>query len=72
MIFHRPKELTVGRWHFVAGSSPSYFFRSPGWREVDIGVFKLNEMPPEGAMLTKKYYTGFMFRFAIFIPFVLR
>lgn len=72
MIFQRPRKLAVGQWHFVAGISPSYFFRSPGWREIDLGVFKLTEMPPEGAMFTRKYYKGFWLRFAIFIPFVLR
>jgi len=72
MFYHRPEKLTASKWHFVAGCSRSFEYRSPGWYEIDFGIFRLNEMPPEGAMVTRKHYTGIWLRFAIFFPFILR
>ena len=72
MFYHRPRKLTVGKWHFVAGCQRSYEYRLQGWYEIDFAIFRLNEMPPVGAMTTRKHYTGFWLRFAILVPFVLR
>ena len=65
----KPDAMILGAWHFRFQWERDWVRRFPGWRILTLGVFKLNEMPPMGAMLDRKHYTGFLFSAAIWLPF---
>lgn len=39
-----------------------------GWQKVSVGVFKLTSQPPEGQIITKDNYKGFIIQFYIWFP----
>ncbi len=49
----------VGRWHVVFRLMPHWSRRQAV--EIVVGVFKKTGEPPQGEMLTRRYYKGFLF-----------
>lgn len=39
-----------------------------GWKIFSFGIVKVNTRPPEGEMLTRINYDGFIIRFAYWLP----
>lgn len=59
----------VGKWTILFRFDRIMYLQSFGWRQLDIGVFKLKSKPPEGAFYSGHHYQGFWFRFRFWLPF---
>lgn len=55
-------------WHWRFRYGPDYSYRGPGWRELTIGFLKEIRERPEGVMLSKGDYRGFLFSIRIWLP----
>lgn len=61
------KELN--KWQFRCGLTRDYrYLELTGWHIFEIYLVKLLSFPPEGAMLGKDNYKGFIFRFKFWLP----
>lgn len=59
---------TINKWQVVLGLHEIPWMLGKGWYSVKIGVLKLTSFPPDGGILLKSNYKGFLKEFAIFIP----
>jgi len=67
MIRRYPGRWQVGRWNAVFGFERSHL-HGAGWWRFSLGLFRLHTLPPQGEYVTRKFYRGFRFRVAFFLP----
>jgi|APSaa5957512576_1039674.scaffolds.fasta_scaffold01288_12 hypothetical protein len=55
-------------WQFVFKFARDCQRMETGWNLFMIGFIKLNDIPPEGSIVTREFYSGFLLRLRIWLP----
>lgn len=67
-FFRKAIEKKKGVWQFTFWFSRDVLRYNPGWKMAGIGLIKITKFPPEGEILTRKYYKGFLLRWRYWLP----
>lgn len=62
------KKPILNKWQITISLVKDYRIYERGWKIFEFGIFNLKAIPPQGEELWKKYYKGFIIRFAIWFP----
>lgn len=61
----------LNKWQFVCRFAADPVSLRHGWRQLQLGVFKLHRLPDDGEMICRNDYRGFYLRISFFMPMLI-